>query len=262
MQNPNSLLLLQDFNELLKLHWSPIFDQLQDVVIIFDEHMRIVKANDQWFKFRTLGVGNLNACLYPEDVYTFVKEMQSPTAQQIQVRLIDDNQSLAWFETSIQRLNIDQNEQISVGRLWCMIARERTELVKARSVQDAQQRMLKGILQRMPIMLYRSRNNRNWTMEYVSEGCLRLTGHREIDLINTPLYGQLIHPDDREYVWFNIQQALEQHCCFHIRYRLMDKTESIRWVQEIGQGAYSDSGMVLGVDGIIFQTQAESNSMV
>jgi PAS domain-containing protein len=262
MQNPHSLMLLQDFNELLKQHWTPIFDQLQDVVLIFDEHMRIVKANDQWFKFRTQGVGNLNMCLYPEDVYTFVKEMQSPTNQQVQVRLIDDDQSLAWFEASIQSLKIEPDAQNQIGRLWCLIARERTQWMKEKSIQDAKHRMLKGILHRMPIMLYRSRNNRNWTMEYVSEGCLRITGHSELDLINTPLYGQLIHPEDREYVWFNIQQALAQHCCFHIRYRLIDKLDSIRWVQEIGQGAYSDSGMVLGVDGIIFQTQAETNSMV
>lgn len=245
-------------NAVLEHCWTPVFEQLRETVLIFDEQMRILKANQAWHNFSHAGTGDLTTQLYPEDLYCFVNEMQSQLGEPVQIRLIDHRQALAWFEATIKKIELESQGAGSSRRIWCMIAREQTDLVKARSVKDAQQRMLKGILQRMPIMMYRSRNNRDWTMEYVSEGCQRITGHNEQELLNTPLYGQLIHPDDREYVWQNIQQALEWHGCFHIRYRLMDGTNHVRWVQEIGQGVYSDSGMVLGVDGIVFQTQAET----
>lgn len=245
-------------NVVLEQCWTPVLEQLQEGVVIFDEQMRILKANQAWHNFSHAGTGDLTPHLYPEDLYSFVKEMQSQLGKPLHIRFIDHLQALAWFEATIQKIELEPDGTSSFRRIWCMIAREQTDLVKARSVKDAQQRMLKGVLQRMPMMMYRSRNNRDWTMEYVSEGCQRITGHNEQELLNTPLYGQLIHPDDREYVWQNIQQALEQHGCFHIRYRLMDGTDHVRWVQEIGQGVYSDSGMVLGIDGIVFQTQAET----
>ena len=244
-------------DSLLDTCWSPVFDQLQEWVILFDEQLHILKANHPWRAFEEGRAQPLNRYIYPEDLYVFVKEMQSQTKQSVYLRLINQHQSLAWIEANIQKIEIAQATTTQKRQLWCLIAREQTQQVNARSLKDAQQRMLKGILQRMPIMLYRSRNNRDWSMEYVSEGCQRLTGYSESELINTPLYGQLIHPEDREDVWKNIQRALEAHHSFHIRYRLMTAQQQMHWVQEIGQGAYSESGMVLGIDGIVFQTQAE-----
>ena len=253
-----SFIISDRYETVLERSWTPVFEQLREAIVIFDEQLRIIKANQTWYNFSDVEISDLTTHLYPEDLYGFVNEMQSKIGKPIQIRFIDQQQALAWFEVTIQKIEIEPQDEGSFRQVWCMIAREQTDVVKARSIKDAQQRMLKGILQRMPIMMYRSRNNRDWTMEYVSEGCQRITGQNEQELLNTPLYGQLIHPDDREYVWQNIQQALECHSCFHIRYRLMNSKDHMRWVQEIGQGVYSDSGMVLGVDGIVFQTQAET----
>ncbi|UAA86682.1 PAS domain-containing protein (plasmid) [Acinetobacter sp. ANC 7454] len=236
-------------------YWTPVFDQLNEAVIFFDDQLNILRSNAAWQNFSHNTDMVLNRYIYPEDLYLFIQSMQSGFSRPIHIRLIQDSEHLAWFEVKMQKIEvIDCDEE---HYFWSMIACEQTDLVKARYLKDARQRVLKGILTRMPIMLYRSRNNRDWTMEYVSEGCQQITGHTETELINSPLYGQLIHPHDREYVWSNIQEALQRHGCFHIRYRLNVAENQTHWVQEIGQGAYSESGMVLGIDGIVFQTQAE-----
>ncbi|ANF83400.1 hypothetical protein A3K93_14310 (plasmid) [Acinetobacter sp. NCu2D-2] len=242
---------------LLDSCWSPVFDQLKEWVILFDENLQILKANVAWRNFDQGRLQALNRYIYPEDLYVCVKEMQSQSTQSVYLRLIHSDQSLRWIDANIQKIEVPDKSSLQKRQLWCLLAREQTEQINARSIKDAQQRMLRGILQRMPMMLYRSRNNRDWTMEYVSEGCKKITGHSEKELINTPLYGQLIHPHDRDDVWHNIQLALEVHQSFHIRYRLMTAQQQTQWVQEIGQGVYSQSGMVLGIDGIVFQTQAE-----
>lgn len=236
-------------------YWTPVFDQLNEPVIFFDDQLNILRCNAAWKNFSRNTTTILNHYIYPEDLYVFIRSMQSGFSHPIHIRLIQDAEHLAWFEVKMQKI---QMMDWHVPRyFWSMMACEQTDLIKARDLKDARQRILKGILTRMPIMLYRSRNNRDWTMEYVSEGCKKITGHTEAELINSPLYGQLIHQDDREYVWNNIQEALQWHGCFHIRYRLNVAENQTHWVQEIGQGAYSESGMVLGIDGIVFQTQAE-----
>lgn len=242
----------------LRDYWSPVFDHLNDLVIFLDPQLEIIHSNLAWQHFSGSSQADFSERIYPEDIYQFVQHLQTFNRARLALRLIDRNESRIWFECTLQY--IQTHEHNHGEGFWIFIAQEFSQQMKLQFIQAAQQRMLKGILIRMPIMLYHSRNNLDWTMEYVSDGCQNITGHTETELINTPLYGQLIHPDDRQSVWDNIQSALTQHACFHIRYRLIQPNQSLKWVQEIGQGAYSESGMLLGIDGIVFQTKAEHHA--
>ena len=46
-----------------------------------------------------------------------------------------------------------------------------------RHYMQASHRSLSNLLDGLPMMVYRCRNNRHWSMEYVSAGCLELTGY-------------------------------------------------------------------------------------
>ena len=46
-------------------------------------------------------------------------------------------------------------------------------------------RMLKTLLGNLDGMVYRCRDDHNWTMEFISEGCRRLTGYQPDDLLHT-----------------------------------------------------------------------------
>lgn len=237
-------------------YWSPVFDHLNDLVIFLDFQLEIIHSNLAWQQFSGSSQPEFADRIYPEDIYQFVQLLQTFSHARLALRLIDRDDEKVWFECSVQY--IETHDQKHGDGFWVIIAQEFTEQIKKQSIQAAEHRMRKGILVRMPIMLYHSRNNLDWTMEFVSEGCEKITGHTEKELMNTPLYGQLIHPEDRQYVWENIQIALTQHECFHIRYRLIQPNKTVKWVQEIGQGAYSESGMLLGIDGVVFQTKAEN----
>ena len=68
------------------------------------------------------------------------------------------------------------------------------------------------LLNNLPGLVYRTRNNRNWTMEFASDGCFELTGYRPDELIDDRLvsYNDLIHPDYRGIVWDEAQKALQE----------------------------------------------------
>src|SRR3989304_5885916 len=86
-------------------------------------------------------------------------------------------------------------------------------------------RMLATLMGNLPGMVYRCRNDHDWTMEFASEGCLALTGYAPDDfLAGNVSYGkQLIHPDDQERVWNEVQVALGERRPFQLTYRIVTR---------------------------------------
>ena|ERR1039458_4521818 len=78
--------------------------------------------------------------------------------------------------------------------------------------QREKERRLATLLSNLPGMVYRCRSDRKWTMEVVSDGCEALTGYKAIDLVgvDAPTYNSLIRSDDRDRIWNEVQEALEQ----------------------------------------------------
>lgn len=110
-----------------------------------------------------------------------------------------------------------------------------------------------GPASKFPTMVYRCRNDRDRTMESVSEGCLLLTGYRPADLIlnQTVAYGQLIHPEDWEALWSSMQAAIDQQRPFRHAYRLITLSGEEKWVWEQGRALTSTGGGLLAVEGSI-----------
>ncbi len=99
------------------------------------------------------------------------------------------------------------------------------------------ERQMKTLLANLPGMAYRCKIDQKWTMEFVSQGCLTLTGYASSDLINNKRlsYEDLIHPDDRKMVRNVILEAVNRHEKFILEYRIRDATGKEKWVWEKGQ---------------------------
>lgn len=137
--------------------------------------------------------------------------------------------------------------------LYGLIRRSTRSLRMSREALEESQRTLSNMFRTIPGMAYRCRNDRDWTMEFVSDGCRDLTGHPPEDLIENRRisYADLIHPDDLDMVWNEVQHALERHRPFQIVYRIRAASGDERWVWERGVGLYTPSGNVLGIEGFI-----------
>lgn len=107
-----------------------------------------------------------------------------------------------------------------------------------RAEQDLResQRRLATLLSNLPGMAYRCRNDAQWTMEFVSEGCFALTGYQRAELIaNRALsYNDCIVPEDRSMVRRRIDQALAEGRHFQIEYRIRTAGGEEKWVWEQG----------------------------
>ncbi len=119
-------------------------------------------------------------------------------------------------------------------------------------IGESEQRMA-ALLSNLPGMAYRCRNDRNWTMQYVSDGCLRLTGYTREELLhNTAIsYNDIILKPYREEVWTNWQVRLNRHEVIEMEYEIQTKDGSIKWVWEQGRGIYDQQDRIIAIEGLI-----------
>lgn len=125
----------------------------------------------------------------------------------------------------------------------------------AQALQRSEQR-LSTLFSNLPGMAYRSQNTRGWPMEFLSEGCKDLTGYDVRNFIadnGDPdiLYGDLIVEEDRQYVWDQVQHAVDNNESFELEYRIINKQGDVRWVWERGSSIIDQDSEQLFLEGFI-----------
>jgi len=161
------------------------------------------------------------------------------------LRFVHPKGELRWFDISLKRREVR----------FYLVVNDITQHKRREIALQASQRSALSLLDSMPGLIYRGRNTRDWTMEFVSAGCLQLTGYAAERLMDSHdcTYNSLIHPDDADYVWREVQYALSRHQPYELRYRIRCADNTIKNVWEKGVGIYSDSREVLGIEGAIFE---------
>ncbi len=115
------------------------------------------------------------------------------------------------------------------------------------------ERRFATLISNLPGLVYRCKNDSDWTMEFLSEGCYKLTGYHPQDLLfnKKVSYNQIILKEDQENVYRSVENALSEKRDFEITYRIKTQQGQIKWVWEKGRGIYSDQGDVIAIEGVI-----------
>ena len=102
-------------------------------------------------------------------------------------------------------------------------------------------------------MAYRCLNDNDWTMQLVSKGAEALTGYRpdELEANRVTSFASLVHKDDQERIFLDIQEAICQRRPYRVIYRIRHRDGSERWMWEQGQAVFKESGEVLCLEGFI-----------
>ena len=105
-------------------------------------------------------------------------------------------------------------------------------------------RILDTLVNNLNGMVYRCRHDQQWTMVFVSYGCLELTGYSPEEILNNSCitYEQITHPDDRKRVREEIELALSGNRRFSIHYRIVTRHGRVKWVHERGIGVPDETG--------------------
>ena len=92
---------------------------------------------------------------------------------------------------------------------------------------------LSVLLSNLPGVAYRSLNDEDWTMVFLSQGCLELTGYTPEELIHgETTYYDLILPEDREKVYAQWKIDVAAGMRSNDEYRIRTKSGEIKWIWE------------------------------
>ena len=112
---------------------------------------------------------------------------------------------------------------------------------------------LLSITGRMDGYLYRCRNDASYTMLYISDGILTVSGYRPSDFVHNAVrdYVSAIHPDDLASVYAAVDAALEARRNWNVDYRIVPRVGEPLWVREIGGGVWDDAGELEFLEGFV-----------
>ncbi len=128
-----------------------------------------------------------------------------------------------------------------------------SERKQAEELIQESERRLATLMSNLPGMAYKCKNDPDWTMEFISDGCYSLTGYYTEELIDNSKvsYADLIHPEDRQMVWDKVQDAIEMKQPFQLNYRITTASGAEKWVWEQGQAIYGEENDVISLEGFI-----------
>lgn len=133
-----------------------------------------------------------------------------------------------------------------------VMAEDITDRKKSEEKLKESNRKINTLINNLPGVVYRCKNDDEWTMEYLSDGVFQLTGYPASDFINNKVrtFSSLVEISDKITIWSLIKKEIEDRLPFTIEYRIKTATEQIKWVWERGIGIYED-GKIIALEGYI-----------
>lgn len=118
---------------------------------------------------------------------------------------------------------------------------------------EASPKMVVGVVENLPGIVYRCLFDEKLTMQFISHGCLALTGyHPDEFLSQNPIgYRKLILAADSPDVLEAITLAVEKQEPYRLIYRIRKASGQECWVREEGEAIYAADGSVEALEGII-----------
>ncbi len=166
-----------------------------------------------------------------------------------EVRLRCFDGSIIWVEEHTTAIRDDKSKVLFYeGSLQDITRRKRVT-----HDLEEHQRILSTLMSNLPGMAYKCKHDEQRTIEFLSDGCVLLTGYNPRDLVHnsTVSFAQIIHPEDLPVVREKIQLAVDVKSSFTLTYRISTASNHERWVWEQGWGTYSPDGTLLYLEGFI-----------
>lgn len=242
-------------------------DQLDLVFFKTDEVGRLIHANRAWERVTGRRLADsrgrsLAAPCHPDDRDALEKGLAR--IAQGEVDRFSMELRFVHLAGNVLRRTLRANACFDAGGDLNGLAGTISEVERRRREDESPgaRRYVNTLLANVPGMIYRGLNDRDWTMEFVSDGCIDLTGYEPWEIIGNQrvAFGSLIHPEDREFVWSQVQAAVGARRTYQIAYRLVHSSGRTLRVWEQGRGMFSAQGELLSVEGFITDMDIRSST--
>ena len=121
---------------------------------------------------------------------------------------------------------------------------ERAELSK--------DRQFNALINNLQGIVYKCKNDRDRTIEYINKGSQRITGYSSQQFLEGKVHLSLITlKEDQKQVWTDIQKAIDKKKPFNLTYRIKDKEGNLKYMRELGRGIFDQNDNLEALEGYI-----------
>ncbi len=120
------------------------------------------------------------------------------------------------------------------------------------------------LVEQVPGTVYRCALDADWTMHYLSDGIVELTGYPIGDFLDNRVrsYASIIHPEDRQALAEAVETAVARREPFVLEYRVIRADGAVRWVLEQGVEAADATGGGRYLAGVIIDLTEQKSAEV
>lgn len=167
----------------------------------------------------------------------------------LEKRFIRPDGSIVWTNMKLSKLLGDDDKKATHLSLLEDITKQK--MAESSLIESERSKTL--LISKLPGMAYRCKYDEKWTMEFVSDGCLKLTGYMPESIIdNRDLsFNDLITQEYREKYRKEWERVLANKYSFKYEYEIKTKMGETKWVLELGEGVYDENDEVIALEGII-----------
>lgn len=176
--------------------------------------------------------------------------------------LIADKHSLQRLEIWNHKLKDGRTIQVEVhshnfdfrhkdARLVLLI--DITDSLKTKKALSINERQMISLVENLPGIVYRCAPDENYTMNFISDGCTRITGYTPDDFVIFSIisFNELILPEYRDKIRQKWHKVIDENQVFEEEYPIKTASGEIKWIWERGGGVFSENGELLFLEGYI-----------
>ncbi|WP_410507290.1 methyl-accepting chemotaxis protein [Methanosarcina hadiensis] len=114
---------------------------------------------------------------------------------------------------------------------------------------------ISSLMDGLPVTIFRTLNDSAWSIRYISENVLELTGHSKTDFLSHKLsWFDIVYPEDVSLIDKSIQKAKKNGIPYQVEYRIKKADGSMVFIQEQGHLVNDENGKIAFIDGIFLDT--------
>jgi len=138
--------------------------------------------------------------------------------------------------------------------VWEGMILDITDLKQTEAALRESETRLRSLIENIPGAICRSLYDADWTMVFVSDEIEAISGYPAADFLhnNRLSFASIIHRLDREKLDRLRRAAVDSKHPYHVEYRIVRADGAVRWVSDRGRATYDPEGLVLWLDGAIF----------
>ena len=166
-------------------------------------------------------------------------------------RFIRSDRSVVWVYMVITYLMLDEYEDRKDTHV-CMI-NDITQIMEMNDALKESERSKSVMLSHLPGIAYRCAIDKDWTMHFISDGCLKLTGYSPDALLNNKeiSFNEIIAPEYRDNLYEQWETVVKEKTFFKGEYQIIASDGTRKWVYEQGQCVYDNKDNPLFLEGLI-----------